>query len=118
MGDPTPSAPRPPLKIGAERFGVTTKLVLECSNGNRVVISQGDVTQFSGDAIVNAANAPCLGGGGVDGAISGKGGDALYQERKALPVIYRDGSDVRCPCGDAKLTGPFKLGENGYRLPA
>jgi hypothetical protein len=37
-------------------------------------VSQGSVVEFAGDAIVNAANEGCLGGAGVDGAISAAGG--------------------------------------------
>jgi len=92
--------------------GVVPLRVIEI-NGGKIVISQGSIINFKGDAIVNAANEYCLGGGGVDGLISHAGGKALYEAREALPVeIVRvkgvDGKiffkDVRCPAGEARLT--------------
>lgn len=52
----------------------------------RVCISQGSVVDFSGDAIVNAANCGGLGGGGVDGAVNSRGGPKLKEARRQLPV--------------------------------
>jgi O-acetyl-ADP-ribose deacetylase len=79
-------------------------------------IVQGSVVDFchSNGAIVNAANTGCLGGGGVDGAITSAGGPSLAEDRKALPILdlaeeAREGG-VRCPTGQAKLTGPGKYG--------
>ena len=68
----------------------------------RVFAAQGSVINFTGSAIVNAANEGCISGGGVDGAVSDKGGDALYRARLALPIVRKP--SVRCPTGDAKMT--------------
>lgn len=79
-------------------------------HGALLCISSGSIVSFEGftkGSIVNAANEGGLGGGGVDGAISRAGGDALYAARRALP---EESNGTRIPTGSSRLTGPAKFG--------
>jgi len=69
-------------------------------------VEHGDITAFAGDAIVNAANEGMLGGGGVDGAIHRAAGPQL---RNACAEVEEVRPGVRCPTGQARITGGFGL---------
>jgi len=72
---------------------------------NHIKIIEGDITQASVDAIVNAANPVMLGGGGVDGAIHRAAGSELLQECKKIKPV----NGIRCPSGSARITAAGDL---------
>lgn len=74
----------------------------------RITLVRGDITEQAVDAIVNAANATLLGGGGVDGAIHRRGGPEILEECKRIRAErFPEG----LPTGQAVAT-------TGGRLPA
>jgi len=67
---------------------------------DRLSVVQGDITGLTVDAIVNAANAALVPGGGVDGAINEAAGPELGAAMRAIGG---------CATGEAKITPGFRL---------
>ncbi|GGK34264.1 macro domain-containing protein [Pilimelia terevasa] len=69
-------------------------------------LTEGDLTTQPLDAVVNAANAGLLGGGGVDGALHARGGPAILAACRELRATrYPDG----LPVGAAVATTAGRL---------
>ncbi|UCG68854.1 MAG: macro domain-containing protein [Thermoplasmata archaeon] len=74
---------------------------MELEVGNTIIkLQQGDITEVTADAIVNAANNHLWMGGGVAGAIKRKGGKIIEEEATRQGPI---------PIGEAVATSAGKL---------
>ncbi|HSC25564.1 MAG TPA: macro domain-containing protein [Candidatus Babeliales bacterium] len=78
----------------------------------RITLVQGDITEQTVDAIVNAANEKLQHDGGVARAISNASGKNLQEYCNSLPIIS-DGQ--RCPMGKAVITPAFNLEKIGIK---
>ncbi len=99
---------KPPLcRSGANPLFITfPSLKSHKDPAMKIEIWQGDITELDVDAIVNAANASLLGGGGVDGAIHRAAGPQLLEECLRLPELK---PGVRCPVGEVRATAGYRL---------
>ena len=71
----------------------------------KIILVKGDITSAETDIIVNSAKPSLTGGSGVDGAIHRVAGPSVLKE--CLSIKSTDG--VRCPTGNAVLTGAGEL---------
>lgn len=66
---------------------------------NKIEIIHGDITKFTVEAIVNAANSSLLGGSGVDGVIHRIGGKQILEECQKIRL-----KQGNCKVGNAVIT--------------
>jgi O-acetyl-ADP-ribose deacetylase (regulator of RNase III) len=66
----------------------------------RIRLVVGDITHFTGDALVTSANTALMGGGGVDGAVHQAAGPELLEALSGIGY---------CPEGEARITPGFRL---------
>ncbi|HGY54658.1 MAG TPA: macro domain-containing protein [Caldithrix abyssi] len=82
--------------------------------GNGVIhILQGDITEMKVDAIVNAANAQLILGGGVAGAIRRKGGPTIQEECHKIGGTYVGGAVIT---GAGNLPARYVIHAVGPRM--
>ena len=63
-------------------------------NNTVIELTLGDITEMDTDAIVNAANAQLILGGGVAGAIRSKGGPSIQEECNRIGGTFTGGAEI------------------------
>ena len=63
-------------------------------NESEIILKQGDITDMDVDAIVNAANAQLILGGGVAGAIRRRGGSQIQEECNKIGSTFVGGAVI------------------------
>lgn len=82
-------------------------------NGRTLRLIQGDLTELAVDAIVNAANAQLVLGGGVAGAIRTKGGPSIQLECNRIGGTVVGGAEVT---GGGNLKARYVIHAVGPRM--
>ena len=81
---------------------------------NRVIeLCQGDITEMETQAIVNAANASLILGGGVAGAIRRKGGPSIQEECNKIGGTFVGGAVIT---GGGNLKAKYVIHAVGPRM--
>jgi len=95
------------IEVGAKRNGVIPRSVYHIK-GTDLVISEGDLLDYTGDAIVNCCDPECLGKSGLsmDRALNSEGGRGFEDDREDLK---KDRRGDRCPIGTAVIMSGGKL---------
>lgn len=78
-----------------------------------IKLIQGDITELAVDAIVNAANAHLIMGGGVAGAIRRKGGESIQEECDKIGGTFVGGAVIT---GAGKLKARYVIHAVGPRM--
>lgn len=78
-----------------------------------ISLIQGDITELETAAIVNAANANLILGGGVAGAIRAKGGSAIQEECNKIGSTYVGGAVITT---GGKLNAKYVIHAVGPRM--
>jgi len=82
-------------------------------NKTELHLTQGDITEMDTEAIVNAANAQLVLGGGVAGAIRTKGGPSIQKECDQIGGTYVGGAVVT---GGGNLKAKYVIHAVGPRM--
>ncbi|MGA2324224.1 MAG: macro domain-containing protein [Sedimentisphaerales bacterium] len=87
---------------------------MKAAIGNSILeLLDGDITEMDTDAIVNAANAQLVLGGGVAGAIRQKGGPAIQQECDKIGGTFVGGAVITT---GGKLKAKYVIHAVGPRM--